>query len=252
VLGAASQLGPIQEALRRSILATQLVQTDDTPLKCQRGKGQGNFLAHLWTTTSPIAEGVLYDFTESREHEHLFTMFPDFEEGVLLGDGYAGYDSFAGARRKIVVAGCWAHVLRKFRDALTEAPLLAASAMTHIGKLFDLEKEARDRELPIEEHLALRRDRSARVLEELEKELEGWRDLYSESGKMGEACKYLENQRGHLRVFLDDARVPIHNNDAYAARGITGVMPRPGLCRVRGGMRGQEGPRGSRGFTDAA
>lgn len=238
VLGAAIQLGPIQEALRRSILATQLVQTDDTPVKCQRGKGQGNFLAHLWTTTSPLAEGVLYDFTESREHEHLFTMFPGFEEGVLLGDGYKGYDSFAGARRHIVVAGCWAHALRKFRDALTEAPLLAASAMTHIGKLFDLEKEARDGELSGESHLALRQERSARVLEDLDKEIEGWRDLYSESGKMGEACKYLENQKDHLRVFLDDARVPIHNNACEVAIRPVAVGRRNWLFAgsVRGGQ----------------
>jgi transposase len=237
VLGAASQLGPIQEALRRSILATQVVQTDDTPVKCQRGRGQGNFLAHLWTTASPLAEGVLYDFTETREHDHLFVMFPGFEEGVLLGDGYAGYDSFAAARRRIVVAGCWAHSLRKFRDALTEAPLLAASAMTHIGKLFDLEKEARERELSLEEHLTLRRERSAKVLQELEAELEGWRDLYSESGKMGEACKYLENQRDHLRVFLGDAHVPIHNNACEVAVRPVAVGRRNWLFAgsVRGG-----------------
>ena len=34
---------------------------------------------------------------------------------------------------------------------------------------------------------------------------------------MAEACKYLENQQDHLRVFLDDARVPIHNNACEVA-----------------------------------
>jgi hypothetical protein len=28
--------------------------------------------------------------------------------------------------------------------------------------------------------------------------------------------------------------VPAENNAAYAARGISGVMPTPGLCRVAG------------------
>lgn len=88
VLGAAYQLGPIQEALRREILGTGVVQTDDTPVKCQLGKGHGNFLAHLWTTVSPLTEGVLYDFSESREHEHLFDTLRDFDRGVLVGDGY--------------------------------------------------------------------------------------------------------------------------------------------------------------------
>jgi len=238
VLGAAHQLGPIQSALRRVILATKVVQTDDTTVKCQLGKGQKHILAHLWTTVSPLTDGVLYDFTESREHEHLFTMLPGYEGGVLLGDGYAGYATFAGARRGVVVAGCWAHALRKFRDALGEAPLLAVSAMTHIGKLFDYEKEARDQELPLEEHLALRKTRSAQVLDELDDELAGWRDLYSEGGKMGEACKYLENQRACLRVFLDDARVPIHNNACEVAIRPVAVGRRNWLFAgsVRGGQ----------------
>ena len=217
VLGAAYQLGPIQEALRREILATGVVQTDDTTVKCQLGKGHGNIIAHLWTTVSPLTEGVLYDFSESREHEHLFETLRGFDRGVLVGDGYKGYDAFAKARSGVVVAGCWAHVLRKFRDALVEAPLLAASAMTHIGKLFDLEKKATDDKLSLEVRLDLRRRESAKVIEALDKELLGWRELYSESGQMGTACKYFENQIEHLRVFLDDARVPIHNNACEVA-----------------------------------
>ena len=217
VLGAAYQLGPVQEALRREIIATGVVQTDDTPIKCQLGKGHGNIIAHLWTTVSPLAEGVLYDFSESREHEHLFETLQGFDRGVLVGDGYAGYDAFAKKRPGVIVAGCWAHVLRKFRDALTEAPMLASSAMMHIGKLFDLEKRATDDELTPEARFTLRREESAKVIDELGKELVGWRDLYSESGQMGTACKYFENQLEHLRVFEGDPRVPIHNNACEVA-----------------------------------
>ena len=217
VLQAAHQLGPIQEALRRSIQSAKVVQTDDTPVKCQLDKGKGNMLAHLWTTVSPLVDGVLYDFSQSRGHEHLFTILPDLEEGVLIGDGYAGYDTFAGARRDIVVAGCWAHSLRKFRDALNEAPILAVEAMTLIGKLFDIEKRATEEELTLERRGELRRTESASVLDELEELLRDWRAVYSESGVMGTACKYVENQRAPLRVFLADPRVPIHNNACEVA-----------------------------------
>lgn len=217
VMGAAYQLGPIQEALRREILGTGVVQTDDTPVKCHLGKGQGVILAYLWTTVSPLAEGVLYDFSESREHHHLFDQLRGFERGVLVGDGYAGYETFAKARPGIAVAGCWAHALRKFRDALTEAPILAVEVMTQMGKLFDLEKRVTEEELSLEERLALRRNESAQVLDEIEEEIQGWRAAYSESGKVGDACKYLENQRDSLRVFLEDARVPIHNNACEVA-----------------------------------
>jgi len=217
VLSSAYQLGPIQAALRRGILATGLAQLDDTPVKCQIGKGHKIIQAHLWTLVSPLAEGVVYDFSESREHEHLFDMLPGFEHGVLVGDGYAGYDAFAKQRPGVVVGGCWAHVLRKFRDALSEAPMLAAAAMTQIGKLFDLEKKATDEKLSAEAHMALRRQEGTKAIDALEQEIYGWRESYLESGSMGTACKYVENQRDHLRVFLDDPRVPIHNNACEVA-----------------------------------
>src|SRR5690606_11827162 len=48
-------------------------------------------------------------------------------------------------------------------------------------------------------------------------ELRGWHELYLSAGVMGVACKYVENQRASLRVFLEDARVPIHNNACEVA-----------------------------------
>lgn len=217
VLGSARELGPIQQALRRNILASGVVQTDDTHVKCQAGKGKGLFKGYLWTTTSPLVEGVLYDFTESREHDHFFTMFAGLEEGVLLGDGYAGYETFAKTRRALVVAGCWVHVMRKFREALAEAPLFAASVLTEIGKLFDVEKKATEQGLSTEARLALRKRESSRILDAIDETIEGWRAVYYEEGKVGQACKYVENQRDCLRVFLDDGRVPLHNNACEVA-----------------------------------
>ncbi len=212
VMGAAALLAPIQEALRRLILASSVVQTDDTPVKCQRGKGHGNFLARLWTTVSPQVDGIVYDFTEDRNTDSLADVLRGFEAGVLVGDGYAGYESLAGKRPGIINAGCWAHALRKFRDAIDEAPLEAVRAVTTIGELFAIERQADSEKLSSDGRLALRERESSPVVEALVDLLVGWRGRYSESGKMGTACKYVENQARALRVFLTDGRVPIHNN----------------------------------------
>jgi hypothetical protein len=37
----------------------------------------------------------------------------------------------------------------------------------------------------------------------------------------------LRDRRDEVLRFITDLRVPFDNNAAYAARGITGVMPRP-------------------------
>jgi transposase len=210
VLGAAAALGPIQQALRRMILATGVVQIDDTPVKCQGPKGQGVFQARLWTVTSPLVEGVAYEFTESRSHEAILEVLGDFEHGVLVGDGYPAYETVARKRPGIKLAGCWAHALRYFKDAMKDAPLDAVRVMTAIAKLFEVEEETKD--LAPEERLEVRKKEAPFYLEAVDGIIEGWRDRYSEAGKMGEACKYRENQAEALKVFLEDGRVPIHNN----------------------------------------
>jgi hypothetical protein len=155
---------------------------------------------------------VLYDFTETRAHGELDCILDGFAGGVLVGDGYAGYDTWAEKRSGVVVAGCWAHALRKFRDAMAEAPVLAVQAMSLIGRLFEVEQEADEAEHDDEARLELRSTRSRAAIDELEAAITGWRQAYSESGLMAKACTYIENQRKPLRAFLGHARVPIHNN----------------------------------------
>ena len=49
--------------------------------------------------------------------------------GTIQYDGYAGYGAFAdrrpGEAGPITLAGCWAHVRRKFHDALEQSPRTA-------------------------------------------------------------------------------------------------------------------------------
>ena len=111
--------------------------------------------ARLWTTLSPEVDGIVYDFTEDRSAESLGQVLSGFDNGALVSDGYVCYETLAKKRPGLVSGGCWAHVLRKFRDALSEAPLLAALAMTQIGKLFDIEQRADGEQLSLEDRLAL-------------------------------------------------------------------------------------------------
>lgn len=210
VMSAADTLGPIQQALKRRILATGVAQIDDTPVKCQGPTGHGIFQARLWTLTSPETEGVVYEFTEDRSHECILEILTDYEEGWLVGDGYQGHDAVVAERPGLAQAGCWAHAIRKFKDAIPEAPVLATEIVTTIAKLFDLEESARD--MKPEERQMLRQKQAPAILNKLDELVTGWKSLYSESGSMGTACKYLENQRAPLRSFLEDGRLPIHNN----------------------------------------
>jgi len=64
------------------------MQIDDTPEKCQGGRGQKNFQAYLWTFVNPEVSGVAYRFTVGRAGDLITAQLSDFA-GWLVGDGYS-------------------------------------------------------------------------------------------------------------------------------------------------------------------
>ena len=67
-------------------------------------------LSHKWQNATPNRPLRLP--SESRQEE--FSGFLEGFSGFLHVDGYAGYESIEG----VELAGCWAHVRRKFDEAL--------------------------------------------------------------------------------------------------------------------------------------
>jgi transposase len=190
VMACAYNLAPIQRALQRQIVASGLVQLDDTPVQCQGGKGAENFQAYLWTYMSPLVDGVVFDFAPDRGHEHVERFLGAAIEGYLVGDGYAGYGTIAKKHPAVIEVGCWAHSIRKWREALEESPTEASWMMTLIGKLFDVESEAVERKLEPEAVHALRDEKSRPVLERIRTKVEELRGQTSDQGSFSKALTY--------------------------------------------------------------
>lgn len=238
VMASAFQLAPIVLANKRLILASGLVQLDDTPVKCQGGKGAANFEARLWAYLSPMVSGVVYDFVPDKTHEHVLAFLGEGFQGYLVGDGYPGYGTVARKQPGVIEAGCWAHVFRKFKDALKEAPVEAGRMLRSIAKLFGLESQAAAEKLEPDAVLALRRNKAPPLLEEIGAQAKEWKGKTSDAGALAAALTYLENQGPTLVRFLEDGRVPIHNNSCENAIRPVAVGRRNWLFAgsVRGGQ----------------
>jgi hypothetical protein len=211
-MNTAFQLKPLVNEIFRQVRAGPVFQLDDTPVKCRGPKGSGYFQGYLWTFANPEVSGVVFQFTPGRAAK-LIEPFIEGLNGFLVGDGYSGH--FAAAREAngdITHGGCWAHLLRKFRDALAESAHMAQLYMSDIKALYAIEDEATEQGLEFEQRLSLRQEKAPPILARMMHRTEGWKHLYSTSGKMGEAIKYLRNQWEHLRCFLKDGRVPLDNN----------------------------------------
>jgi hypothetical protein len=190
------------------------VQVDETPINyLEPGYGRAR-QGYLWTGSRPGGD-VFYHWDTSRAAACLKDIIPVKFNGTIQCDGYAGYRSFANERgQSIRLAGCWAHVRRKFYEALEFSPRTASWIMRNIQHLYRV--EARLRELRAGQQLrqAVRASDSRPVVQRLQRALvrlkSGGRHL--PQSVLGQAIDYALGQWSTLEVFLEDGRVEIDNN----------------------------------------
>jgi len=131
---AAFWLKPIYQAIHRSLLASDYLQADETPVKyLVPGTGK-TAQGYLWVLHRP-AGNVFYQWHPSRKQQCLEPILGNFH-GILQGDGYAAYQTHAAKHPGITLAACWAHARRKFHEAFQTGQTLAAGPLKTIGQLY--------------------------------------------------------------------------------------------------------------------
>lgn len=199
---------PIAEEIKRQILTSDYLQTDDTSVVVLGGT-QGSFKGRLWAYLDPLARQVVFEATATHERAGPEAFLASFR-GYLQADAYKGYDALYSSGRMVEVA-CWAHGRRRFKDALDTDPR-AAQVLALIQQLYAVEDAAV--ELSADQRCALRRERSLPLLgkiDELRRTLQA--DALPKS-PLGDALRYLDNQWGPLQRFVEDGRLAIDNNRA--------------------------------------
>jgi hypothetical protein len=81
-----------------------------------------------------------YDYSESRGRDSPTRVLANFK-GSLHDDGYCVYEAALDPARVVHVA-CWAHVRRKFDEALKSDPVLAGEAIAWIARLYAIDSAA--------------------------------------------------------------------------------------------------------------
>lgn len=211
-LASGEALRPIVDRLLQIVCSDVVLQLDDTPVMCQGGRGEPHFRAYLWTFVNPQVNAVVYRFTAGRASQLLADEIGCFR-GMLVGDGYSGNSAAADkVSDDIVVAGCWAHVARKFRDGEEEAPGTARLFGDDIRALYEVEHEADEAKLDRDGRVRLRRQKSRPILATIFSRTRRLRSQFSDAGDMAKAMDYVRNQRKELRQFLREGFAPIDNN----------------------------------------
>jgi hypothetical protein len=97
-----------------------------------------------------------------------------------------------------------------------------------------VEEELRVNNSDVPRRLALRREKSRRVVERIARVMLRVKTKRAPlpQSPLGKAIDYAQKQWPGLIAYLEDGRVEIDNNLCYAARGIAPIMPPGDLCRV--------------------
>ncbi len=211
---AADWLKPIYETIRTGVLAGGYVQVDETPVDyLEPGYGRAR-QGYLWTGHRPGGD-VFYRWETSRAAACLDHIIPVDFSGTLQCDGYAAYRSFANGRGDTIeLAGCWAHVRRKFYEALEQSPRTAGWIVRQIQHLYRVEANLRAHKAGPQLRAAVRAHESHPIVARLKRVLiqlkTSGRHLPQSS--LGTAMDYTLGQWRTLEVFLNDGRVEIDNN----------------------------------------
>lgn len=215
-----SLLSPLAEALARHVLAGAKVHADDTPVPVLAPGAGRTKTGRLWAYVRddrPAADetppAVLFRYSPDRKGQHPQTHLKGFR-GTLQADAFAGFNALYGER--IVEAGCWAHVRRKFYDLTQAGPApLAEAALQRIGALYAIEADIRGQ--PPDRRRTTRQARAGPQLAELRAWLQATLSRVSTKSALAAAIKYALARWAALVRYVDDGRIEIDNNAAERA-----------------------------------
>ncbi|RKG54590.1 IS66 family transposase, partial [Corallococcus sp. CA054B] len=189
---------------------------DETPVRVLDVKKTRQ--GYLWTFLTQTAQGewlLGYRFSLGRASTTPKEVLGG-TQGALVVDAYTGYNAVTLPEGRSRV-GCWAHVRRRFFDALPTAPE-SREALDFILALYRVEAQARDAgRVRTDAHRELRQQQSLPVLTALRAWMEAQTPRHLPKGPMGQALSYALKQWDALTRFVSDARLPLDNNRSEAA-----------------------------------
>lgn len=219
---------PVWEQMHKELVASSVIHADETVVQVLHEPGKkAKTDSRMWVYCNGKINdhsNILFEYQPTRNGDHAARFLGDFS-GYLVCDGYDAYNKLKKATR----CGCWAHVRRKFVDALPgDKALLAASAaakgVEYCNQLFLLERlysgrNEKDEQIAApmssEERHTARQTQSKPVVEAFY----AWLDTVEVLGgsALAKAVQYARNEKRYLCRFLESGEIPIDNNRAENA-----------------------------------
>jgi transposase len=166
----------------------------------------------MWCLTAP---GLVYHRICDDKSAATFKELLGDYRGWVVADALGTHEAGARECRGLKLAGCWAHVLRRFRDAVVDFPE-AQFMLAWIQDLYRIDQGATS----AEDRLRLRTSESKVVLDKMRAWMVATPSLKTTS--LGGAIRYTLRIWGRLTLFLQDPEIWLDNNPTE--RGLRGPV----------------------------
>jgi transposase len=220
---AAGSCAGLIDLLQEQIRGGPLIGIDESPLQVLNEAGRHNTSkSYMWVYRGGQLERptLLYQYYRTRSGRVALEFLHDYC-GYIQSDDFSGYDHL-DQNPNIVHLGCWSHARRKFvkvvkvrkkhRSNRVNPKSLADEALDYIGKLYQVEKEARRRELDVVQIYQLRQEKAQPLLDAFKDWLQSKQPQTPPKGLLGQAISYTLANWEKLIIYLEDGRLRPDNN----------------------------------------
>ena len=219
-------LKPIFEELEKQVMNSPYLNIDETTLPILIKGVNKTKKGYIWGVISPSSKLMSFKYDQgSRSNKVLEEILKDYT-GTIQSDGYAAYKKLekGESRKKIRRLSCLAHIRRKMIESEPTDPR-AKEAIDFISKLYSIEKECRNPDLPSDQQMTEEQIKQYRLTHSVPifREFYRWLQIHSTDvsvlpkSPFGKAVTYALNEFPGLIGVLRDGAFRIDNNAAERA-----------------------------------
>ena len=211
----AEALLPLYERMIEQIMQCDILHADETFIKLMIKGTKKCKQAYLWYRLTGVGPPMIaFHFSPSLSRNVAESLLGNYS-GTIIRDSYTAYEKL-----DCEVACCWAHVRRRFLQAVECGYTKAEVPLKMIQALYKIERGAKERAEKKGTDTALfhahkeARRQSQKLVREFFEQCRALKESERPSSPVAQAVSYALNIEEELKKFLKDARLNIDNNPA--------------------------------------
>lgn len=213
---AVERLKLLYDILRKQILQSEYIHVDESTVPVIDNEKHKTRKGYEWCVLDGLIRDVMFYYDRGSRAAGVARELLGGYKGNVQTDGYAAYDQFE-EKSGITLHGCWAHLRRKFVEALDTDKRHATEAIVYISKLYKVESEADEAKLTSEQRKEKRVKESYPVILVFEKWMKDTYPTVLPKSRIGQAIEYAFALLPRLSRYVNDGRISIDNNPVERA-----------------------------------